>query len=121
MSQPVKLSDQLIVDARLAGEFLKRSIAEQIELWAALGRSLEPLLQGQQVLAIQKSGKRPLSEGLQAVDTPEGRKRVAACLDQQPFPHYEPVPGRKGVVVRVEQDGKRVTGRFVARKFMRTD
>jgi hypothetical protein len=122
VNQPVKLPEDLVLDARLAGEFLKRSIAEQIEFWACLGRSMEPLLQGDQALALQRTGKaRPLSECLRSVDTPEGRKRVAAYLEQKPFPHYEPEPGRKGMVVRVEQGGKRATGRFVGRQFQRTD
>src|SRR5688572_18748677 len=95
MSQPVRLSDELVLEARLTGENQKRSVAGQIEHWAALGRSMEPLLRGDQVLALQRSGKgRPLSECLLGVDTPEGRKRVAACLEQRSFPHYEPVPGR---------------------------
>ena len=119
MSQPVRLSDDLVLDARLAGEVLKRSIAEQVEFWAFLGRSIEHLLQGDQVLAL--AGKlRPLSECLAGVDTPEGRKRVAACLEQRPFPHYEPVAGKRGAWVRVDQAGKRETGRFVARQFQRS-
>ncbi|HEX7899414.1 MAG TPA: hypothetical protein VF950_16730 [Planctomycetota bacterium] len=122
MTQPVSLSDELVIDARLTGEVLKRSIAEQIELWASLGRSLEPLLRGDQALALQRAGRvRPLSECLRGVDTPEGRKRVALYLEQKRFPHYEPAPGRPGLVTRVEQGGKRVTGRFVNRKFQRAD
>ena len=31
MSQPVKLSDSLVFDARMAGDLLERSIAGQIE------------------------------------------------------------------------------------------
>jgi hypothetical protein len=38
MSQPVKLSDALVLDARLAGEVQERSIAGQVEFWAKLGR-----------------------------------------------------------------------------------
>ena len=38
MSQPVKLSDALVLDARLAGEAVERSIAGQVEFWARLGR-----------------------------------------------------------------------------------
>ena len=122
MSQPVKLSDDLVLDARLTGEILKRSAAGQIELWACLGRSMEPLLKGDQVLALQRAGKgRPLSDCLRGVDTAEGRKRVAVYLDQMPFPHYEPVAGRKGVLARVEQSGKRTIGRFAGLQFQRTD
>ena len=118
MSQPVKISDDLILDARLTGGVLRRSIAGQIEFWAALGRAMEPLLAGTQVLALQKSGRaRPLSECLRSVDTPEGRRRVGDFLKVRPFPHYEPAPGRPGFLVRIDADGKRLTGRFVGRKF----
>ena len=33
MSQPVKISDELILDARLTAEIAERSIAGQIEFW----------------------------------------------------------------------------------------
>jgi hypothetical protein len=46
MSQPVKLSDALVLDARLTAEAAERSIAGQIEYWAQLGRAIDPLLQG---------------------------------------------------------------------------
>ena len=39
MSQPVKLSDSLVLDARLASEVVERSIAGQIEFWARVGRA----------------------------------------------------------------------------------
>ena len=48
MSQPVKISDALVLDARLTGEVTERSIAGQIEFWARLGRAIEPLLRGDQ-------------------------------------------------------------------------
>ena len=44
MSQPVKLPDELVLDARLAAGAAERSIAGQIEFWAQLGRAAEPLL-----------------------------------------------------------------------------
>src|ERR1019366_8949184 len=78
VSQPVKLSDALVLDARLAGEIVERSIAGQVEFWARLGRSVELLLQGHQVLALcRNSTARPLSACLESVDSPEGRQRVA--------------------------------------------
>ncbi|HXG56893.1 MAG TPA: hypothetical protein VNJ03_16060 [Vicinamibacterales bacterium] len=118
MSQPVKLSDGLVLDARLAGELLERSIAGQIEFWAQLGRAVEPLLQGTAVMALRKAGRtQPLSACLASVDSPEGRKRVADYLDSRPFPHYEPDPGRPGLLIRIESDGTRTVGRFVDRRF----
>lgn len=60
---------------------------------------------------------RPLSECLKSVDTPEGRQRVAAYLDSQPFPHFRPYPGKPRLLERIEEDGTRTIGRFVNRKF----
>ena len=85
MSQPVKLSDEIVLDARLVGEIAQRSIAGQIEFWAHLGRAIEPLLEGARALALRRAGAvRPLSECLAAVDTDEGRRRVAAYLGSRP-------------------------------------
>ena len=118
MSQPVKVSDGLILDARLTGEVNERSIAGQLEFWAKLGRAIEPLLRGEETLALCKAGaSRPLSACLQSVDSAEGRRRVAEHLKTKPFPHYEIVPDSPGLLMRIEADGKRTVGRFVNRQF----
>ena len=118
MSQPVKLSDTLVLDARLAGEAVERSIAGQAEFWARIGRAIEPLLQGAQVLALcRNAAARPLSACLESADTPEGRRRLTDFLQTQPHPHYEPHPANAGLLVRTEASGKRTVGRFVNRKF----
>jgi len=118
MSQPVKMSDALVLDARLMGEVTQRSIAGQIEFWARVGRVIETLLRGDQMLALCKAGKtKPLSACLNSIDTAEGGKRLAEHLKALPFPHYEPAPGSGGLLVRIEANGKRTTGRFVNRKF----
>lgn len=118
MSQPVKLSDSLVLDARLAGDVVERSIAGQVEFWARIGRAVETLLQGQQVIALCRSGAvQPLSQLLESVDAPAGRKRVAAYLASQPFPHYRPHPDQPGLLERIEEDGTRTVGRFVNRVF----
>ena len=117
MSQPVKLSDKLVLDARLTGEVAERSIAGQIEFWAKLGRAIEPLLQGIQAMALCHAGAaRPLSACLDSVDSPEGRRRVADHLQTQPYPHYEPADA-PGLLIRLTADGKRTVGRFVNRRF----
>ena len=122
MSQPVKLSDELVLDARLTAEVAERSIAGQIEYWAQLGRAVEPLLQGAQALALRRAGAvKPLSECLDSVNSPEGRRRVAEHLGCQPFPHYEPAPDLPGMLVRIEADGTRTVGRFVHRQFKAVD
>lgn len=118
MSQPVKLSDSLVLDARLAGEVMERSIAGQVEFWARLGRSIDTLLEGRQALELCRQGTaRPVLDCLESVDTPAGRERVAAYLAAGPFPHYAPHPDRPGLLIRTEEAGVPVTGRFVKRQF----
>jgi hypothetical protein len=118
MSQPVKLSDSLVLDARLASEVVERSIAGQIEFWARIGRAVEPLLQGAQVMALcRDASAQPLSACLDSVDSTKGRRRVAEFLRTQPYPHYEPAPSAPGLLVRIEAGGQRAMGRFVNRKF----
>jgi hypothetical protein len=118
VAQPVKISDELLLDARLAADVSERSIAGQVEFWAQLGRAIEPLLRGSQALALRRSGvTKPLSEILATVDKPAGRKRVFEYLASRPFPHFEPARGRKGLLVRIDADGTRTVGRFVGREF----
>jgi len=118
MSQPVKLSDDLVLDARLISRTAERSIAGQIEFWAQLGRAIEPLLDGAQVMALRRAGAvRPLSACLESVDSSEGRRRVAEYLADRPFPHYEPASDTPGMLVRIDADGTRTVGRFVNRQF----
>ncbi len=118
MSQPVKLSDALVLDARLTSHVAQRSIAGQIEFWASLGRAIEGLLRGREVLALRKTdAARPLSECLEGVDSPAGRQRVADYLKSRPFPHYEAASGHPGLLVCIEADGTRTLGRFINRRF----
>lgn len=118
MSQPVKLSDSIVLDARLAGETLERSIAGQVEFWARLGRSIESLLEGQQVLKLARNGgAKPLSASLASVDSASGHARVEAYLNSQPFPHYRSHRERSGMLERIEADGRITVGRFVNREF----
>ena len=118
MSQPVKLSDALVLDARLAGESFERSIAGQVEFWSKLGRAVESLLEGGQALALCRSAAaQPLSACLEKADSAAGRRRVAGFLQAQPYPHYKPAPGAPGLLIRIEAGGKRTVGRFVNRQF----
>ena len=118
MSQPVKLSDELVTDARATAALSQRSIAGQIEFWAQLGRSIEPLLRGDRAIALRLSGANPLSAAIAAVDTNAGRQQVHEYLTQRPFPHFEAVPDRPGVICRIAENGDRTLGRFVNREFM---
>jgi hypothetical protein len=119
MGQPVKLSDDLVDDARAIVQFSQRSIAGQIEFWAGLGKSIEPLLRGDRMVMLQATGaERSLSQIIAEVDTAKGRKRVQAYLNKRPFPHYKPVAGRADLLMRIEANGSESVGRFVGREFV---
>jgi hypothetical protein len=119
MSQPVKLSDALVLDARIAGEVERRSIAGQVEYWASLGRLIDALIDGRtRADALQRSASKPLSELVATIGTPEGDARLRAYLESEPFPHFEPHPTRKSVLIRIDAGGTRSVGRFVDREFV---
>jgi ParD-like antitoxin of type II bacterial toxin-antitoxin system len=118
MGQPVKLSDELVLDARLSGEVSQRSIASQVEFWARLGRRAEELMRGREVLALKRTGgAQSLSAALASVDGVQGRERLRRHLASQPFPHFEAAPEQPGLLVRIDEDGTRTVGRFVNRVF----
>jgi hypothetical protein len=122
MGQPVKISDELLTDARAIAEKSQRSIAGQVEYWAQLGRALEPVLRGDRALALRESGRqRSLAEAVAAVDTDQGRQRVREYLAKQPFPHFEPVSGETGLYRKIEADGTESIGRFVSQQFQAVD
>ncbi len=119
MGQPVKLSDELILDARVASEAMERSIAGQVEFWARLGKSMESLLTGQQMMVLGREAKsQSIVERLDTVDTPAGRQRVKDYLASEPYPHYFAHPEKRGFLIREEEDGRRTTGKFVNREFV---
>src|SRR5690242_9516623 len=104
MGQPVKLSDALVLDARVVGEAAERSIASQIEYWARVGKAVEPLLRGDEILRLKQRGEAvPLSELLKSVDAKAGQERLKAHLASRPFPHFEPASGRPGLLVKVDE------------------
>jgi hypothetical protein len=118
MGQPVKLSDALVLDARVVGEAAERSIASQIEFWARVGKAVEGVLRGDRVLRLKQRGEAvPLSALLESVDSKAGRARVKAQQAARPFPHFEQAPGKPGFLVRIDEDGKRTVGRFMNREF----
>jgi len=112
MSQPVKLSDGLVLDARMAAAVMERSIAGQVEFWARLGKALEEVATGQQMAVLQQAGTLPLSEIIETVDKPAGRKRLTEYLSSRPFPRFSPHPKLAATFVREGADGRKVVGRF---------
>ena len=119
MGQPVKLSDDLILAARIAAAAMQRSIAGQVEFWARIGSAVDGLLTSQQTMALGSLGNaNAIVDRLDTVDSPEGRQRVKDYLASGPYPHYFAHPQRKSYLIRVEENGRRTAGRFVNRQFV---
>ena len=120
MSHPVKISDELILDARLTAE-----IAEGSHL---LVRSSSGPNSDERSNPCSRAPEHspsdgppgaavPLSECLASVDSATGLRVMEYVELEGPFPHYQPVPGSPGLLVRVSADGTRTVGRFVGREF----
>ncbi len=119
MGQPVKLSDALVMEARIAAEVMQRSIAGQVEFWASLGMRMERIMNGNQIMKErEKSVAEELSSAIQSVNLPEGRARLADYLAGTPYPHYRPHPDKARVFFREDADGTVTEGRFEGRNFI---
>lgn len=117
MPQPVKLSDALVDDARQTGEVAERSIASQIEHWARLGRVVDALLRGDEVLALKKRrGALPLAHLLD-VDSDAGHARFEAHMNARPYPRFERDGEDPKLFVKIDADGTRTRGHLVGRTF----
>ncbi len=135
MPQPVKLYDALIEAAREAAPLAHRSLAAQIEHWAALGRAIEGSLTSQQSAtlvrsAVQEPPARPyapapaadptqiLTAALEHAVSPEFAAQVRASLDHQAGPKYGTHKDHPGLLVRHNADGTLTPGRMVNREFV---
>ena len=52
-SSPVRLQNELMKSAKLAGELFHRSAAEQVEYWADIGRSVSRIIDPEQLISIR--------------------------------------------------------------------
>jgi hypothetical protein len=112
MGQPVKLSDALVMEARIAGEAMQRSIAGQVEFWARIGKTVERVASRTQIERLQARATLSLSEIVATINAPEGRARLQAYLDSRPFPRFSAHPELAKTMIREDADGSRVVGRF---------
>jgi hypothetical protein len=134
MPQPVKISDALIDAAREVAAGNHRSVAAQIEHWAAMGRAIDNSLTPHQSMSLKNSVREPspqpymrsasdnlaqaLVEALSRVASPEFSKQVHSELRQTHGALYGTHPAFPGYVVRSEADGTLTPGRMVNRQFV---
>lgn len=138
MPQPVKLSDTLIEAAREAAPLAHRSLAAQVEHWAALGRAIEGSLTSDQSAILKRSAVREpaarpyasapipdpaavLAAALEHAVGPQFATQVRASLSRQTGPQYGTHPDYPGYLVRHNADGTITPGRMVNREFVPAD
>ena len=120
-SMPLRIDDGLIKEARLSGQLFHRSIPQQVEHWASLGRLLEKVLTVSSVAKV-KGLYRPvnLEKALTSARSSAGRKKTLALLARKKGLLYGIKPDRPGVLLQYQPDGTGVAGEMVGSDFVRT-
>jgi len=126
-ASPVRLQDELMRSAALAGARHQRSAAQQIEYWAALGRELATILDPDRLLAVQAGLARLRVEPVsslpvnpdQVFTALEQERRSGALVDavSASAVRYQACSDRPGYLERIDRQGQRSVGRFVAGRF----
>jgi hypothetical protein len=119
MGLPLRISDEIVLQARAEAEVSDRSLTGQIEHWVKLGMALEGVLGHRQAIALKRSGAAvPLSQALAQADSSEGQQRALQHLEATGQPRYGVDPDRPGSILRVNPDGTHTRGRFRQRIFI---
>lgn len=119
MSMPIRLSDELLGQARESGQRFHRSIPQQVEHWAQLGRVLESALTLPGTGKLKDLSREPdLRKAIAAAETPAGKEKVKARLREMGGPLYSSDPENPGGVIQHLPDGSERRGRYVNRQFL---
>lgn len=133
MPQPVKLSDNLVNAARAAAPLAHRSLAAQVEHWAALGRAIEASLTLDQSTLLKRAIQEPaaspyaptpeavyrtVADALDRSLTADFRDAVRAEMVSSPRPTFGTHESYPGYLVRRDPDGTLTPGRMENRTFV---
>ena len=112
-SMPLRIDGELIKEARTSGNVFHRSIAQQIEHWANLGKVLEGVLTVRSVAHV-KSLKQPVNLGrlLARAGSSGGKRRTLALLAKKKGPLYGIKAARPDVLLQYQPDGTKVAGQM---------
>lgn len=116
---PIRLSDELLGQARESGQRFHRSIPQQVEHWAQLGRVLESALTLPGTGKLKDLSREPdLRKMIAQAETPAGKEKVKAFLRKTGTAKYSSDPENPGGVIQHLPDGGRVRGQFINRQFV---
>lgn len=127
MGMPVKLSEDLVNQARHEAKASNRSITAQIEHWAVIGSSVERALAHDDLLAVKRGDLETAfpEEGtrtailslLHSVTQETGRKDLAKALKKNRTV-YQSDPNDPAWIERIDAAGRRTKGRFEDGRFI---
>ena len=119
---PIKLSGELVEEARSSSKLFNRSMTGQIEHWAAIGRAIESQLTGDALVSLleRMGGTMKIGRAAEAGQ----RQEIAAVLTEflgqtgdegawlreisaRGVPLYGSEPGEAGTITRLNPDGSR--------------
>ena len=121
-ASPMRLDQDLVQAVSDASGRYRRSIAEQVEYWAGIGRSVEKILDPDALLSIQ-AGLSSLHivpkdnvaidvDGVFAQLEADRRSgRLAGLVSSGPV-RYQASPDHPGLLERIDVDGQRTLGQF---------
>jgi hypothetical protein len=118
-SMPLRVDGALINEARASGNIFHRSIAQQVEHWATLGKALEAVLTVPSIAKI-KSAQKPADLGhlLARASSPAGKKKTLALLAKKKGALYGGKPNHPDVLLQYAKDGRQIAGRMVNGAFV---
>ena len=130
-ASPLRLQDDLMRRAALAGARHHRSAAQQIEYWAALGQEVAALLDPDLLLDVKAGLARLRVEPVRAaavapesvfasLDAQRSSGALAASVSTRPC-RYQACPDRPGLLERIDHEGKRTAGTFTNGVFQPCD
>lgn len=126
---PVKLSGELVEEARSSAKLFNRSMTGQIEHWAAIGRAIESQLPGDALMRLlgRLGGTMKIGRVAEAGQRQEIAAVLTEFLDQtaadgawlheisaRGVPLYGSEPGQAGTITRLNPDGSREAVRHSA-------
>lgn len=122
MASPMRLDDALVREAEAEARLNRRSVPKQVEYWADLGRNLARLITPEDLIKIRMGLTRIRLEAVQSapldadevfagLDTERVRGTLSHAVTRAPLA-YQTVPGRPGVLERIDRDGRRQRGVF---------
>jgi hypothetical protein len=118
-SMPLRIDDDLIKEARVSGQVFHRSIVQQVEHWASLGRVLEKVLTISSVAKVKGlHWTGDLDTALASARSTAGRKKTLALLARKKGSLYGAKPDHQGILLQHRPDGTTVAGEMVSGEFV---